>query len=255
MSMASTGQSRPPRPEMNLATWTAVDDYFGETLFPGDDAMDEAQRRSAAGGLPAVSVSAAQGKLLHLLARSIGARRILEIGTLGGYSTIWLARAIRSPGVLITLELNPHHAQVARSNLDRAGLGDLVDIRVGPAAESLAALAGAGPEPFDLVFIDADKKSNSVYFDYAVRLGRPGTVIVVDNVVRGGRVADGVSRDEASLGVHELVTALAGRQGVEATAIQTVGTKGYDGFILALVGDGAPDNRNSGAYSPAHPSR
>ena len=241
MTTTSTGPARPPKPEMNLATWTAVDDYFGKALIPGDAALDEAQRSSAAGGLPDISVSRAQGKLLHLLARSIGARRILEVGTLGGYSTIWLARAIRSPGVLITLELDPHHAQVARSNLDRAGVGDLVEIRTGPAAESLAALADADPEPFDLVFIDADKKSNTVYFDYAVRLGRPGTVIVVDNVVRGGRVADSTSGNEAVAGVHQLVNALAARNAVEATAIQTVGTKGYDGFILALVGDNSHD--------------
>jgi predicted O-methyltransferase YrrM len=241
MTTTPTAPGRPPRPEMNLATWTAVDDYFGDSLIPGDDALDEAQRSSAAAGLPAISVSAAQGQLLHLLARSIGARRILEVGTLGGYSTIWLARAIRSPGALITLELDAHHAQVARSNLDRAGLGDLVDIRIGPAAESLAALADANPEPFDLVFIDADKQSNALYFDYAVRLGRPGTVIVVDNVVRGGRVADGTSHDEAIAGVHRLVDALAATKAVEATAIQTVGTKGYDGFILALVGDGSRD--------------
>jgi predicted O-methyltransferase YrrM len=241
MTRTSTGPGRPPKPEMNLATWTAVDDYFGNALIPGDPAMDEAQRSSAAGGLPDISVSAAQGKLLHLLARSIGARRILEIGTLGGYSTIWLARAIRAPGVLITLELDPHHAQVARTNLDRAGVGDLVEIRIGPAAESLAALASAGPEPFDLVFIDADKKSNTLYFDYAVRLGRPGTVIVVDNVVRSGRVADSASGNEAIAGVHQLVNALAAREAVDATAIQTVGAKGYDGFILALIGDNSRD--------------
>jgi predicted O-methyltransferase YrrM len=237
MTLTTTGPARPPKPEMNLATWTAVDDYFCQALIPGDDAMDEALRSSAAAGLPSISVSAAQGMLLHLLSRSIGARRILEVGTLGGYSTIWLARAIRSPGALITLEVNPHHAEVARSNIDRAGVGHLVDIRIGPAAESLAALADTSPEPFDLVFIDADKTSNSLYFDYAVRLGHPGTVIVVDNVVRGGRVANGASRDEAANGVHELVSALAARKGVDATAIQTVGTKGYDGFILAVVGD------------------
>jgi predicted O-methyltransferase YrrM len=219
---------------MNQSTWTDVDDYFGAALFPADQALDEAQRSSAAAGLPSISVSAAQGKLLQLLAASIGARRILEIGTLGGYSTIWLARAIRGPGALITLELDPHHAEVARGNVDRAGVGDVVDIRVGPAARSLAALAAEDPEPFDLVFIDADKPSNAVYFDYAVRLGRPGTVIIVDNVVRGGRVTDRASRDEAVRGVRELVDALAG-SGLDATAIQTVGAKGYDGFILALV--------------------
>jgi predicted O-methyltransferase YrrM len=222
---------------MNQQTWTAVDDYFCAALVPAEDVLDEAQRRSRAAGLPPISVSPAQGKLLYLLARSIGARRILEVGTLGGYSTIWLARAIRSPGALITLELDPHHAEVARGNLDRAGVGDLVDIQVGPATGSLAALAEAGPEPFDLVFIDADKSSNAVYFDYAVRLGRPGTVIVVDNVARGGRVADSASHDADVDGVRRLVDMLAASPGVDATAIQTVGSKGYDGFILALVGD------------------
>ena len=224
-------------PEMNQETWTTVDDYFCDALVPADDALTEAQRRSVAGGLPSISVSAAQGKLLNLLARGIGARRILEVGTLGGYSTIWLARAVRSPGAVITLELDPHHAEVARGNLDRAGLGDLVDIRVGPAADSLAALADTDPEPFDLVFIDADKSSNALYFDYAVRLGRPGTVIVVDNVVRNGRVADRASHRPDIEGVRRLVDMLAASPGVEATAIQTVGSKGYDGFILAVVGD------------------
>lgn len=239
MTMASTGAGRPMRPEMNQQTWTAVDDYFAGVLIPDDDRMDEAQRASAAAGLPAISVSAAQGMLLHLLARSVGARRILEVGTLGGYSTIWLARAIQPPGTLITLELNPHHAAVARSNLDRAGVGGLVDIRVGRAADSLAALASTSSEPFDLVFIDADKPSNAVYFDYAVRLGRPGTLIIVDNVVRGGAViGSGSSYDNDVKGVRELVQVLAASPGVDATAIQTVGTKGYDGFILALVGGG-----------------
>jgi predicted O-methyltransferase YrrM len=220
---------------MNAETWTAVDNYFGEALIPADSTLDQAQRSSKDGGLPSISVSAAQGKMLYLLARSISAQRILEVGTLGGYSTIWLARAIRSPGTLITLELDPHHAEVARGNLDRAGVGDLVEVRVGPAAESLAALAETDPEPFDLVFIDADKASNALYFDYAVRLGHPGTVIVVDNVVRGGRVINADGRDEATGGVHRLVDALAANSAIEATAIQTVGTKGYDGFILAVI--------------------
>jgi predicted O-methyltransferase YrrM len=237
MTMTPTGATWPTKPEMTQETWTAVDDYFCDALFPADDAMSESQRSSVTAGLPAVSVSAAQGKLLHLLARTSGARRILEIGTLGGYSTIWLARAIRSPGTLITLELDPHHAEVARSNLARAGVGDLVDIRIGLAADSLAALADAGPEPFDLVFIDADKASNSLYFDYAVRLGRPGTLVIVDNVVRSGRVADTTRHENDVEGVRQLVDTLAASPGVDATAIQTVGTKGYDGFILAIIGD------------------
>jgi predicted O-methyltransferase YrrM len=215
-------------------TWTAVDDYFANLLLSPDKSLDQAQSDSQSAGLPAIAVSPLQGKQLLVLAQMQNPKKILEIGTLGGYSTIWLALAIRAPGALITLELDPHHAEVARGNVDRAGVGDLVDIRVGPAAQSLAALAAADPEPFDLVFIDADKPSNAVYFDYAVRLGRPGTVIIVDNVVRGGRVTDRASRDEAVRGVRELVDALAGA-GLGATAIQTVGAKGYDGFILALV--------------------
>jgi predicted O-methyltransferase YrrM len=237
MSITPSGPGRPPKPAMSEETWTAVDDYFGEALFPADSALDEAQRASRDGGLPPISVSAAQGKLLYLLARGIGARRILEVGTLGGYSTIWLARAIRTPGTLITFELDPHHAEVARANLDRAGVGNLVDIRVGPAADSLAALAQTSPQPFDLVFIDADKSSNALYLDYAVRLGHPGTVIIVDNVVRGGRVINSDSHDEGTAGVHKLVDALAANPSLDATAIQTVGTKGYDGFILAVINE------------------
>ena len=229
-------RSRATAPAMNAETWAAVDDYFGAALIPADPALDQAQRSSRAAGLPSISVSAAQGKLLYLLARGISARRILEIGTLGGYSTIWLARALRSPGALITLELDPHHAEVARANLDRAGLGDVAEVRVGPAADSLARLAGTDPSPFDLVFIDADKAANAVYFDYAVRLGHPGTVIIVDNVVRRGRVIDH-GRDEDADGVRQLVDALAAHPAVDATAIQTVGTKGYDGFILAVLDD------------------
>jgi predicted O-methyltransferase YrrM len=219
-------------------TWTAVDDYFTSTLIPLDEALEAAQRAAAAGGLPAISVSAPQGKLLHLLARSIGAGRILEVGTLGGYSTIWLARAIPASGALITLELDPHHAEVARANIDRAGVGPRVEIRVGRAADSLEVLAAEGPEPFDLVFIDADKASNAVYFDWALRLSHPGTVIIVDNVVRGGRVADAVSRDADVIGVRLVTEAMAAEPRVEATAIQTVGSKGYDGFALAVVGEG-----------------
>jgi predicted O-methyltransferase YrrM len=228
---------RPSKPPMNEETWTAVDDYFAGMLIPADSTLDQAQRSSKEGGLPSISVSAVQGKMLYLLARSIRARRILEVGTLGGYSTIWLARAIGSPGTLITLELDPHHAEVARANLDRAGVGDLAEIKVGPAAESLAALAQSNPEPFDLVFIDADKASNALYFDYAVRLGHPGTVIVVDNVVRGGKVIDADGGDEGVGGVRRLVDALAANPAIDATAIQTVGAKGYDGFILAVIND------------------
>jgi predicted O-methyltransferase YrrM len=219
-------------------TWKAVDDYFTSTLIPLDEALEATQRAAAAGGLPAISVSAPQGKLLHLLARSIGASRILEVGTLGGYSTIWLARAIPASGALITLELDPHHAEVARANIDGAGVGPRVEIRVGRAADSLEVLAAEEPAPFDLVFIDADKPSNAVYFDWALRLSHPGTVIVVDNVVRGGRVADAATADADVAGVHRLAEAMAAEPRVDATAIQTVGVKGYDGFVLAVVGEG-----------------
>jgi len=219
--------------ESGQETWAAVDDYFYRALFAGDGTMAEAERAGEAAGLPAISVSAAQGKLLHLLVRGLKARRILEVGTLGGHSTLWMAKAITTPGRLITLELDPRHAEVARTNLDRAGVGELVDIRVGPAAESLPALLDERPEPFDFVFIDADKASNSVYLNYAVLLGRPGTVIVIDNVVRGGRVL--TSADDSSAGVRHLVDTLAARTDIDSAAIQTVGARGYDGFILAVV--------------------
>jgi predicted O-methyltransferase YrrM len=214
-------------------TWTAVDDYFHSALVADGGTLAEVQRASAAAGLPAISVSAAQGKMLALLVRGARAHRVLEVGTLGGHSAIWMARAISRPGRLVTFEVNPRHAEVARANVDRAGVGELVDIRVGPAAEGLRTLADERPEPFDVAFIDADKASNAVYLDYAVRLGRPGTVIVVDNVVRGGRVL--TSPDEASAGVRQLVDVLADRTDVDAVAVQTVGSRGYDGFILAVV--------------------
>ncbi|MFI5909910.1 O-methyltransferase [Dactylosporangium sp. NPDC051541] len=212
-------------------TWQALDDYFTAGLLTRDADLAAVEEAGLAAGLPPISVSPLQGKLLALLARAAGARRVLEVGTLGGYSAAWMARAIT--GHLVTFELDPHHAEVARANLDRAGVGDRVDIRVGPAATGLRALLEEGPEPFDFVFIDADKASNAVYLDYAVRLGRPGTVIVVDNVVRQGQVLHGT--DDASVGVRHLVDVLAARTDVDATAVQTVGGRGYDGFILAIV--------------------
>lgn len=211
--------------------WRAVDDYYGELLVGADPALDAALAANAAAGLPAIDVSPAQGKLLHLLARSVGARRILEVGTLGGYSTIWLARALGSGGRLVTCEVDAHHAEVARDNIVRAGLGDVVDVRVGPALETLPALEG----PFDLSFIDADKASNAAYFAEALRLSRPGSVIVVDNVVRGGAVVDAESADEAVQGTRRFAEALAAESRVDATVIQTVGGKGHDGFALAVV--------------------
>jgi predicted O-methyltransferase YrrM len=213
--------------------WTAVDDYFDGALTPADPALSAALKTSEAGALPAIQVTAAQGKQLQLFARAIRARRILEVGTLGGYSTIWLARALPPDGRLVTLEVDPHHAEVARGNVANAGLADRVEVRVGPALETLPDLAG----PFDLVFIDADKPNNAGYFAHALRLSRPGTVIVVDNVVRDGAVVDASSGDAAVQGTRRLVEAVAAEPRVSATAIQTVGAKGYDGYLLAVVGD------------------
>ncbi len=220
---------------MSQQTWTAVDDYFNGALLPADPALEGARARSAAEGLPDIAVAPNQGRLLNLIARIHGARRILEVGTLGGYSTIWLARALPPDGVLITLELDPHHAEVARANLKAAGLDGRAQVRVGRAADSLAALAEEQPEPFDLVFIDADKPSNADYLQWALRLSRPGTVIVVDNVVREGRVAEADSEDPSVQGVRRLVDVVAAEPRLTATAIQTTGVKGYDGFLLALV--------------------
>ena len=219
---------------MDDATWTAVDEYFG-ALAKEDDALAGANAAAAAAGLPAIQVSAAQGKLLYLLARAIGARRVLEVGTLAGYSAIWLARALPEDGELISLELEERHAAVARANLERAGVAGRASVRVGDARASIAALVAEGAGPFDLVFIDADKPSNPVYFAAAVALTRPGGLIVVDNVARGGAVADSASSDPSVLGVRELVDAAALDGRVEGTAIQTVGVKGYDGFALFRV--------------------
>lgn len=217
---------------MTPETWTAVDDYITGLLLPPDPALDAAQDASRAAGLPPISVSAAQGKFLHLLARIQGARRILEIGTLGGYSTIWLARALPPGGRLITLEFDPKHAEVARANIARAGLSDVVDVRVGPALDALPALAG--DPPFDLVFIDADKPSTTAYFHWALALSRRGTVIVVDNAIRDGKVID-PQGDESAQGMHDFMAVLAAERRVSATAVQTVGVKGYDGFAIAVV--------------------
>jgi predicted O-methyltransferase YrrM len=220
-------------------TWERVEDYFDGALIGQDDDLERALRASDEAGLPAISVSPSQGKLLALLARGIGARRILEVGTLGGYSAIWLARALPAGGRLISLELDPRHAEVAGENVASAGLADRVEIRVGRAAQSLEALAAAGEPAFDLVFIDTDKESNAEYFAWAMRLTRPGSLIVVDNVVRRGRVADTATTDRDVLGVHRLVDAMAAEPRVDVTTVQTVGSKGYDGFALALVVDPA----------------
>lgn len=220
---------------MSQDTWNAVDAYLNEALVKPDDILDAALRASEAAGMPAISVSAPQGKLLHLLARIHGARNILEIGTLGGYSAIWLARALPPGGRLITLELDPRHAQVARASLERAGLANVAQVRVGRALDSLEALSQEAAGPFDFFFIDADKPSNPDYFAWALKLSRRGSVIVVDNVVRKGAVADAESGDAAVRGIRRLNQMLGAEPRVSATAIQTVGGKGYDGFAIALV--------------------
>ena len=217
---------------MTSDTWSAVDRFVVDTLSDSDPVLDAAQRAADTAGLPAISVSAAQGKFLHLLARIRGARRILEIGTLAGYSTIWLARALPPGGQLITLEYDPRHADVARANIARAGLADRVEVRVGRAIEALPGLVV--DEPFDLIFIDADKPSTADYFRWALKLSRPGTVIVVDNVVRDGRLVD-ANGDGDVQGMRRFLEAAANEGRVEGTVLQTVGVKGYDGFALLLV--------------------
>lgn len=220
---------------MSQPLWTTVDRYLNDLLHEPDEALEAAVASSKAAGLPEIQVSESQGKLLHLLARSIQARRVLEVGTLGGYSTIWLGRALPAGGRLVSLEVNPAHAEVARKNLERAGLGDVVEVRLGPAIQSLPVIHEEGGEAFDFVFIDADKPSNADYFEWAVRLARPGAMIVVDNVVREGTVADPAETDPAVLGVRRLLDLIHGDRRVSATGVQTVGAKGYDGFILATV--------------------
>jgi predicted O-methyltransferase YrrM len=219
---------------MTQEQWTAVEDYFAGALIGSDPALEAALARQQESGLPPIHVSASLGKALMLLAMTAGARRILEVGTLGAYSTIWLARALPEGGRIITLELDAHHATVARANLEHAGVADRVDVRVGPALESLRALQESDEAPFDLVFIDADKENNAAYFRAALAMSRPGTVILVDNVVRHGEVVnpDGDSRVQ---GVRALVEMLKDEPSVQATALQTVNDKGYDGFIMAVV--------------------
>jgi predicted O-methyltransferase YrrM len=216
---------------MREQLWHDVDAYVGGLLVGPDPALDAALKANAAAGLPAIDVSPAQGKLLHLLAVAIGARRVLEIGTLGGYSTIWLARALPPDGMLLTLESEPRHAAVARDNIARAGVDGVVEVLEGPALATLPTL----DPPFDLVFVDADKPSNPEYFRHALRLARRGTVIVVDNVVRGGRIVDAGSADPAVQGARRLAEMLAAEPRVSATVLQTVGSKGHDGFALAVV--------------------
>ena len=219
--------------------WTVVGQYLADLLVPPDAALGAALAASEAAGLPAIAVAPNEGKLLQLLALMCGARTILEIGTLGGYSTIWLARALPPGGRLVTLELDPAHAEVARANVGRAGLAEVVEVRVGPALETLPRLAAEGRGPFDLVFVDADKGGYPDYLAWALRLTRRGSVIVADNVVREGAVADPASDDPNVRGVRRFLELLAAEPRVSATAVQTVGSKGYDGFAIAVVTGGA----------------
>jgi predicted O-methyltransferase YrrM len=219
---------------MSDKTWSAVEAYFEEQLIPSDPTFEAALQASQAAGLPSIQVSASQGKLLHLLALTQGARRILEVGTLGGFSTLWLARALPSDGRLVTLELEPRHAEVARDNFVRAGLAERIELHVGPALDTLAQLRTGRVAPFDLVFIDADKANNLNYVQAAVHLSRVGTLIVVDNVVREGAVV-ARRRDAAAEGIRRMADWIHREPRLSATVIQTVGAKGYDGFLLARV--------------------
>jgi len=218
---------------MSSDTWTAVDDYIAGVFVPPDPALDGAQVAAAAAGLPAIAVSVPHGKFLHILALIRGARRILEIGTLGGYSTIWLARALPPGGRLVSLEFDPKHAGVARANLSAAGLDDRVEVLVGRALDTLPTLPAN--EPFDLVFIDADKPSTPDYVRWGLKLTRPGSIIVIDNVVRNGDVLDATGANESAAAMRQAMAVLAAEPRVTATVIQTVGSKGYDGFAIALV--------------------
>jgi predicted O-methyltransferase YrrM len=220
---------------MSWELWAAVDEYVADVVGASDPVLAAALLDSEQAGLPAISVSAPQGKFLHLLARMQRARRILEIGTLGGYSTIWLARGMVVGGRLVTLEADAKHAEVARGNLERAGLTAVVELRLGLAIDTLAKIESEGCDPFDLVFIDADKESTTEYFEYALRLTRPGSVIIVDNVVRKGAVVDAQSIDANVRGIQRFFERLKVEARVSATVIQTVGSKGYDGFAMAVV--------------------
>lgn len=220
---------------MQPETWQAVDDYLTRTIVGEDDVLRGVPAASVAAGLPDIQVTPAQGKLLNVLARSIHAQRILEIGALGGYSTIWLARALQADGRLTSLEINPRFAELAAGHCAAAGVAERVEFIVAPALESLPRLAAERRGPFDLTFIDADKENCPAYFDWAVRLSRPGAMIIVDNVVRGGRVAEADSADPAVRGMRTMLAAIASDPRVSATAVQTVGGKGYDGFLLAIT--------------------
>ena len=220
---------------MSQTLWTEVDNYIGDLLVPRDAALAAALKASEVAGLPAIQVSPTQGKFLHLLARLMGASNILELGTLGGYSSIWLARALGDKGRLVTIESNPKHAEVARANLAFAGLSDRVEFRVGSALEVLPLLAQQGRGPFDLIFIDANKSNMPEYFDWALQLSRPGSLIIADNVIRDGKVVEAASTDADIQGVRRFNERVAVEKRVSATELQTVGSKGYDGFAMVLV--------------------
>lgn len=217
--------------------WSSVDQYFGDMLILSDSTLEQTLTANLEAGLPAYDVSANQGQLLQIFAQMVKAKSILEIGTLGGYSTIWLARALPSDGRLVTLENEPRHAEVAQANIARAGLSQIVDVRVGNALDLLPKLHNEGIGPFDLIFIDADKKSNPDYFSWALRLARTGSVIIVDNVVRNGEVVNSQSDDPSVQGVRQLNKLIKSEPRVHATVVQTVGAKGYDGFIIARVNE------------------
>ena len=222
----------PDYPSVDSTGWSAVDDYFANLLAPSDDHLRAALFENGASGLPPHDVSATQGKMLALFARMVGAKRILEIGTLGAYSTIWMARALPAGGKVVTIEFNEKHAEAASRNIERAGLSEVIEMHVGKALDVLPTLKG----PFDMIFIDADKPNNPHYLRWALQLSRPGTVIIGDNVVRGGAVSDPTSEDANVKGVREFLEIIASEPRLDATAIQTVGEKGWDGFSLAIVG-------------------
>jgi predicted O-methyltransferase YrrM len=228
---------KPDYPSADADRWGRVDEYFSGLLAPHDAVLDEDLKANAQAGLPPGDVSATQGQLLAIFVRMIAARRVLEIGTLGAYSTIWMGRALGTAGKIVTIELDPGYAVVARNNIKRAGLAERVELHVGSALDILPALHSKSAGPFDLIFIDADKPNNPAYLQWALRLSRPGTVIVGDNVVRGGAVADASSVDQKVLGVREFLNAIAVDSRLTATAIQTVGEKGWDGFAIAIVGE------------------
>jgi predicted O-methyltransferase YrrM len=235
MSTSESAEPRPIDPHPIDPDWLAVDQYLIDTLLGADPALDHALAANAEADLPAIDVSRTHGEMLELLVRATGARRVLEVGTLGGFSTILLARGVGAEGSVITCEFEPRHAEIARSNIDRAGVGDRVDIRVGAALDTLATLAEENAGPFDFVFLDADKENNANYLELSMALTHPGSLIVVDNVVRRGAAADPDTEDARTRGTRAALEWLGADDRVDATAIQTVGTKGWDGFAMAIV--------------------